>query len=376
MNSGGQRDNGKTYGRAGSGFFFLFFAITSFAQTQAPYETALPGYRYQFPRDHFNHPGYQTEWWYYTGNLTAKDGRRFGFELTFFRQGTDRDPAKDQTWDVRDLYLAHLALSDLDGSKFYHTERLNRRGPEIAGASEVQQRVWNGNWQVNWSGENQELQAGDADFTLNLNLHSEKPPVIQGENSVSQKAAGAGEASHYISLTRLNTTGEIALGDKRYEVTGLAWMDHEFFTTQLDAGKLGWDWLSIQLSDHTELMLYHFRRKDGAVDPFSSGTYIDAQGKPTHLRATDFSLEAMGESWKSPTTHATYPIGWKIQIPQLGISLEAKTPLASQELTGQSKLAPSYWEGAITLTGTRNERPSSGVGYLELTGYDSPMQIP
>jgi predicted secreted hydrolase len=350
------------------------------------FETALPGYRYEFPRDYFNHEGYQTEWWYYTGNVTAKDGHRFGFELTFFRQGVERDPAKDKTWDVQDIYLAHLALSDLDGGKFYHTERLNRRGPEIAGASQSLQRVWNGNWKVQWSGDDEQLQAIDAAFALQLNLHPEKPPVIQGENGVSQKAAGSGHASHYISLTRLATTGEINLHGNKYEVTGLTWMDHEFFTTQLDAAQLGWDWLSIQLADRTELMLYHFRRKDGAIDPFSSGTYIDAQGKATHLRSTDFTLEPSGETWRSPETAAVYPIAWKIAIPQLALTLEAQTPLPSQELTGQSKLAPSYWEGAITLTGSRGAGSSgagvrsaeqiSGVGYLELTGYDHPVQLP
>jgi predicted secreted hydrolase len=343
---------------------------------QAPYQTAQPGYHYQFPHDHFNHPAYQTEWWYYTGNVTAKDGQRFGFELTFFRQGVDRDTAKDKTWDLQDIYLAHLALSDLDGGKFYHTERLNRRGPEIAGASEAEQKIWNGNWQIKWRGADQQLQAIDGTFALQLNLHPEKPPVIQGENGVSQKSAGAGHASHYISLTRLNTTGEIKLRGKSYEVNGLAWMDHEFFSTQPDSAQLGWDWLSIQLTNHTELMLYHFRRTDSAVDPYSSGTYVDAEGNSTHLSAKDFTLEPTGEPWKSTATGATYPISWKIAIPQLGISLAAKTELRDQELTSQSKLAPNYWEGAITLAGTRNAEAVSGIGYLELTGYGGHFALP
>jgi predicted secreted hydrolase len=356
-------------------------ALGTAAQEASPgaapaFELALPGYRYEFPRDYFNHESYQTEWWYYTGNVAAKDGHRFGFELTFFRQGVERDPAKDKTWDVQDIYLSHLALSDLDGGKFYHTERLNRRGPEIAGASQALERVWNGNWRVQWTHDDEQLQAMDTAFALQLKLHPEKPPVIQGENGVSQKAAGAGHASHYISLTRLTTTGEIKLSGKSYEVSGLAWMDHECFTTKLDAAQLGWDWLSIQLADHTELMLYHFRRKDGAIDPFSSGTYIDAQGQSTHLRSTDFMLEPSGKTWRSPETRAVYPIAWKIAIPQLALTLEAETPLPSQELAGQSKLAPSYWEGAITLTGSRGAGRISGVGYLELTGYDHPIELP
>jgi predicted secreted hydrolase len=341
----------------------------------AQYRTALPGYRFEFPRDHFSHPDFQTEWWYYTGNVESAGGRRFGFELTFFRQAVSRDPAKTAAWDVRDLYLAHLALSDLDGGKFYHTERTNRSGPGVAGVSETSARIWNGNWQIQWDGGDQKLQAIDARFELHLTLHSEKPPVVHGENGVSQKAEGPGHASHYISLTRLETSGSLDLGGKQFEVTGTSWMDHEFFTHQLGASQTGWDWLSLQLADNTELMLFHIRRNDGSIDPYSAGTYVDAQGKTTHLRASDFTLEPLEEKWTSPVTRATYPIHWRITVPKLGLEVEAKTPLASQELTGKTRLAPNYWEGAIVLTGVRNAQPLSGVGYLEMTGYDRPVQL-
>src|SRR6266436_608728 len=341
----------------------------------AQYRTAMPGYRYEFPRDYFNHPDFQTEWWYYTGNLKSAEGRRFGFELTFFRQAVSRDPEKSGTWDLRDLYLAHLALSDLDGGKFFHAERTNRSGPGIANVTESLGRIWNGNWQIQWRGSDQELNAIEQRFQLHLILHAEKPPVIHGENGISQKAEGSGRASHYISLTRLATSGAIDLGNKRFEVTGASWMDHEFFSHQLDSDQTGWDWLSLQLEDHTELMLFRIRRKDGSIDPYSAGTYVDASGKTTHLRSSDFSLEPAGDKWTNPQTGAVYPIHWKIAIPKLAIELDAKTPLASQELTGKTKLVPNYWEGAIVLTGQCNSQLLSGVGYVEMTGYDRPVQL-
>lgn len=341
----------------------------------AQYRTAVPGYRFEFPRDYFNHPGFQTEWWYYTGNLKSASGHRYGFELTFFRQAVSRDPAQPATWDVKDLYVAHLALSDLDGQHFYHTERTNRAGPGIAGVSESSARIWNGNWQIQWEGSEQELQAIDSRFQLHLTLHSEKAPVIHGENGVSQKAEGAGHASYYISLTRLAATGQIELNGDQLKVTGLAWMDHEFFTHQLESGQVGWDWLSLQLDDNTELMLFHIRRKDGSLDPFSAGTYVDAQSKSTHLRADGFILQPLADRWTSPATHAVYPIAWKVAIPKLGIELEARTPLAGQELAGNTNFVPTYWEGAINLAGHRGKMPLSGVGYLEMTGYDRPVKL-
>src|SRR3977135_1572573 len=186
----------------------------------AQYRTAMPGYRYEFPRDHFNHPNFQTEWWYYTGNLKSAEGHRFGFELTFFRQAVNRDLKSVAAWEVKDLYLAHLALSDLDGRKFYHAERTNRSGPGIAGVNESLGRVWNGNWQIQWHGSDQELKAVDESFQLHLTLRSEKPPVIHGENGVSQKAEGSGRTSHYVSLTRLFASGVIELGTKKFDGGG------------------------------------------------------------------------------------------------------------------------------------------------------------
>jgi predicted secreted hydrolase len=353
-------------------FVFLCAWLPS---AMAQYKTALPGYHYEFPRDHFNHPEFQTEWWYTTGNLTAADGHHYGFELTFFRQGVDRDPSKKETWDIQDLYLAHLALSDLDGGKFYHAERTNRAGPGLAGIEEKQKRIWNGNWEIRWEGDEEILRVADDRFRLSFSLRSEKPPVIHGVNGVSQKAAGVGRASHYISFTRLLTTGEIEMEGKSIAVRGTSWMDHEFFTHSMDAEQVGWDWLSLQFEDHTELMLYQFRRKDGSADLYSSGTYVDAQGKSVHLTAADFRLVPTSETWTSDVTGANYPVSWNVEIPKLGLRLAATTRLKSQELAGGSKIAPSYWEGAIAIEGTRDVAGVRGVGYLEMTGYDWAMGI-
>jgi predicted secreted hydrolase len=346
----------------------LLCVCTTLAQT--PYKIAMPGYRYEFPRDHFDHPEFQTEWWYYTGNLTASDGHRFGFELTFFREGVNRDSAKTNVWDLKDLYLAHLALSDLSGKTFYHAERTNRSGPGIAGVDAKQGHIWNGNWSTTWNGDDQTLRTEDERFSFSLTLHPEKPPVIHGDNGVSQKAEGAGHASHYISLTRIKTSGTVQLQGKSYSVIGLAWMDHEFFTHQMTKNQVGWDWFSLQLGDSTEVMLYRIRRADGSVDPFSSGTFIDASGHSVSLKKGDFSLTPTGETWNSPKTGATYPIAWTISIPKLSIELKEATMLQSQELTGNSKTVPNYWEGAIDLVGRRGNSALNGVGYLEMTGYD------
>lgn len=354
----------------------LFALVFAFPSSLAQFRPALPGYRYEFPRDYFNHPEYQTEWWYYTGNLQSPEGHKFGFELTFFRQGVSRDSESNSSWDVKDIYFAHFALSDLSGKKFFYTERTNRAGPGLAGASAQLQKVWNGNWSVVWANGSQQLQALASKQSLSLSLKTRKKPVIHGENGVSQKSAGPGRASHHFSETRLAAAGTLTFEAREYSVSGFAWMDHEFFTHQLEKDQAGWDWFSIQLEDNSELMLFRIRRKDGAVDPFSAGTFVDARGQATRLHWTDFELSPSSDVWVSKATTARYPIRWRIAVPLLRLALEATTPLPSQELAAKSGLAPSYWEGAIVLQGTKNASEVTGSGYLEMTGYDRPLSAP
>ncbi len=309
---------------------------------------ALPGYQFQFPRDHFSHPEFATEWWYYTGNLTDPTGRPFGFELTFFRQSGDASATSStgQTvvraapvWQPDQVYLAHLALSDIQGQQFFHTERLNRAGPGLAGISLQEGRYWNGNWQVRWvlPGSNQHLQAVTPELTLQLELRPEKPPVIHGKNGISQKGLEAGKASHYISFTRIAADGTLSWKGRSFQLTGLAWMDHEFFTQQLDETQAGWDWFCVQLENREELMFYRLRKKNGASGPFSSGTFVDAQGASHFLSGTDFTLNP-GTRWTSPQTGAAYPVAWTLSVPSLGLQLAEETPLKDQELDSQVPL--------------------------------------
>jgi predicted secreted hydrolase len=332
------------------------------------YRQALPGYRYQFPRDHFEHPDFHTEWWYYTGNVHARDGHRYGFELVFFRQGErPGEPANPSVWRIGNLYLAHLALTDIEGQRFRYYRRLNRAGPGIAGARAAQSRVWNGNWEARWDQATgaQTLTAVAEDIRFALRLTPRTPPVIHGENGVSQKAAGAGKASHYVSFPRLDAAGTL----NKAEVAGVAWMDHEWFTHQLEPNQQGWDWFSAQLESGAELMLFQLRHADGTADAYSSGTYIAPDGRATHLKQADFRLQPLA-SWTSPQTRGRYPIRWRIAVPSLHLQLECVAAMNNQELVAADEASPSYWEGAVTYTGT-----SRGAGYLEMTGYNKPMRL-
>jgi predicted secreted hydrolase len=347
--------------------------------TPAPFQPAIAGYQYKFPRDHGSHPTYRTEWWYYTGHLHTKNGRSFGFELTFFRRGVPPEeittlPSK---WSVKDLYLAHFAVTDINGKQFHFSEKLSREGLGKAGADESRLRVWIDDWRTEAATDSpgtHTLVAKDATHALELTLQPAKPLVTHGVAGISRKGKEVGQASHYYSFTRLATTGSLTIEGEQFEVTGTSWMDHEFGSGDLGADQVGWDWFSIQLEDDTELMLYRMRRKDGSSDLASSGTAVSPDGRTRHLEVTDFQIESTG-TWASSESKATYPARWQLKFPSLDLVLDVTPLLADQELRTSRSTKVSYWEGAVAVTGTKQGRSVKGQGYVELTGYAERLKL-
>jgi predicted secreted hydrolase len=332
---------------------------------------AREGYRYQFPRDHGSHDRFRTEWWYYTGNLVAKDGRPFGYQLTFFRRGIPLDQVETlpSNWSITQLYLAHFAVSDLKKNRFRYVEKLSRAGLGQAGAEAERLHVWIDHWRAETrTSDAQTLEASDGDLAMALALAPEKPLVVHGTGGISRKGAEAGQASHYYSHTRLATTGRLTIGDESFDVTGTTWMDHEFGSADLSPELVGWDWFSLQMTDQTELMLYRLRRADGSADPVSSGTFIDRDGHGHHLSLHDFLLEPIS-FWTSPSSKARYPQRWRLSVPSRHLALELVPRIVDQELRTKGSTQVTYWEGAIESTGTSGGKPLTGFGYMELTGY-------
>jgi predicted secreted hydrolase len=334
------------------------------------YKRALPGREFSFPADHTSHPDFKTEWWYYTGHLESETGKRYGYQVTFFRFGLrDRQQqVKDKAPFFTELYMAHFALSDLNRKNFSYRERINRGYQERAGAATDRYLVWNEDWKVEGDAKNHLIQASDRGTALRLKLTSIKPPVLHGQNGLSQKGEGEGRASYYYSLTRMKTEGEIEIAGRKEKVRGLSWMDHEFGSNQLAENQVGWDWFSIQLDNKTELMLYLIRRRDGSPDPYSSGTLVRADGTTEHLRLQDFEIEVL-ERWKSFKSGGNYPIKWKVSIPAQEIELEIAPEFPHQELITNRSTRVTYWEGAIGVRGVVAKKTVAGSGYVEMTGY-------
>ncbi len=328
-----------------------------------------------FPADYGPHPDFQTEWWYYTGNLAGEDGRHFGYQFTIFRRAM-QPPAqraeRASDWSADQVYMGHFAVTDVAGERFHSFERLARGGAGLAGAQAEPYAVWLEDWRVeDVPGQPgvTRVQAAAGDVAIDLMLTDAKGPVLQGDQGYSQKGPDPGNASFYYSLTRLASEGTVTIGETAFPVQGLSWKDHEYSTSALAPNQVGWDWFAIQLDDGSELKAFHIRQADGSVDPFSAGSFVDKDGKVTHLSRDDFQIE-VGDTWRSPRSGAEYPARWTITVPSLDLRLELEPWLADQELN----VSYNYWEGAVQVAGERAGQPVSGNGYVEMTGYAGSMQ--
>lgn len=305
------------------------------------------------------HPEAKSEWWYYTGHLAGAGGRRYGFELTFFRALLP---------DGEDLDAAHFALTDIDRRTFRYDEKLHRPFPGIAGGDATRLRVFSENWEARRENGRHVLQARMRGAAISLVLAPRKLPVLNGRDGISRKGPRADEYSHYVTIPRLEVRGTLALDSRQEPVAGTAWFDHEWGPGGLPQRLAGWDWFALQLSDGGEVMLYRLRDTDGTISPFSSGTWIAPDGTSRTLGAGDFRVQPTA-TWSSPRTGATYPAGWRITVASLRLTATVTPEVADQELVTAKSTRVTYWEGACSVSGTHEGRDISGESYVELTGY-------
>ncbi len=340
----------------------------------AGYLNATGPREWRFPADFGPHPGYGTEWWYYTGNLDSEDGRHFGYQFTIFRRAIAPDlPASDSEWRSEQVFMAHFTVTDVAGKRFLHDQRYSRDGAGLAGAtSEPQLHIWLEDLDMqalNDEASRLRLRASMDGAAIDFTLEQLKPPRLRGIEGYSQKGSAADEASYYYSIPRLATQGTLTLDGERIAVQGESWMDHEFFTKSLTDEVVGWDWFALIFEDGRELSLGWLRLNDSGQRYYGGGGsaafLVEADGSTEQIAPEDFHVEVIG-NWTSPHTGASYPSGWRVQLTgERPLDFTLQPLLADQELHDSDIV---YWEGAIAVEGDVR-----GYGYAELTGYLHPM---
>lgn len=342
-------------------------AQPSFRSDQRHFAQATAPRTWQFPRDHGRHPEFRTEWWYFTGNLQNREGRRFGYQLTFFRTALQPQVvARASRWAFRDAYIGHFAITGVERSQFFYDQRVARGSLNLADAAPEALKVYVGDWSAEERDRIIHLRA-EAEFgSITFLLENQLAPVLHGQNGLTRKGHLPGDASQYYSLPRLPTSGALRIGEDVFQIEGTSWMDHEFFTG-LEQGEVqGWDWMSLQLSDSTAIMLYMFRAPEGTTLPSSGGTLMYADGTYLPLQRHDFAAKPSAW-WKSAKTGGKYPVSWQLKIKNY--QLELTTPVSNQELDARATTGVIYWEGYVEISGRNGNLPVEGVGYLEMTGY-------
>lgn len=340
-------------------------------KTDEQFDSAIKIRSLEFPRDHGPHPAFQTEWWYFTGNLSNDDNTHYGYQFTIFRRSFSREKLNlDSDWAANQVYLAHVGITDVNGNEYFVDEMLSRDVLGLAGAQANPFSVWVENWVVEGvPGEcegclNLSIRAQTQDFVIDLELNSVKPVVLQGEQGLSRKSNTPGNASYYYSLTRLQTSGEITIRGITEQVSGTSWMDHEWFSSVLDTNQAGWDWFSLQLNDQRELMLFQIRPIGSAKHSFKYGILVHKQGETQPLNSAEIALVPLRE-WQSKSSETRYPVHWQVTIPELNAQLDIEALLDKQERDASFR----YWEGAVKVRGHQGTLPITGYGYLEMTGY-------
>ncbi len=337
----------------------------------AGFAKAIEPIEFQFPRDFGSHPKFKNEWWYFTGNLKTESGRLFGFQFTIFRNALSADSLKrNSLWATNQFYMAHFALTDVQGKKFHAFERFSRGAKGLAGAQQSPLRIWLEDWIIEIIDDKEKpgipiftVKATEKNKSIDLTLKSTKPVVLQGNKGLSQKGPEPGNASYYYSFTRLKTSGKIQLENKKYDVSGYAWLDREWSTSALGKDQVGWDWFSLQLDNGQEIMYYQIRNRDGSAGDFRSGTLVEKDGTYRTFNKNNIKL-AILDHWTNPTGNL-YPSRWRLKLLNEDIELEIIPNFANQELP----LSIRYWEGSVSLAGKSNGQSIKGMGFVELTGY-------
>jgi predicted secreted hydrolase len=321
---------------------------------------------FDFPADHGPHPGFRNEWWYFTGNLAAVSNRRFGFQFTIFRSAlAPHLKERSSAWAADQAYMAHFTVTDVESNNFYVHERFSRGAAGLAGATADPFRIWLEDWEITGRSDMPDaaipvmhLHAGENGIELELRLTPIKKIVLQGENGLSRKGSGAGNASYYYTIPRFRAEGEIRIFDTSYPVTGQVWLDREWSSSALDSNQVGWDWFSLQLNDGNEIMYYQIRESDGSAGEYSEGVFIAKDGNHERLKPADIEIRIL-DQWETDDG-VSYPSKWRLIIPDYRTDLVITPLVDDQELN----VTVRYWEGAVAVSGT-----SEGHGYVELTGY-------
>jgi predicted secreted hydrolase len=332
---------------------------------------ALPVMTLRFPRDRGAHPDFRIEWWYITGQAfsSGANSRRFGFQVTFFRTRVEDTQGMTSRFAAKQLIFAHAAVTDVAGQTLWHDQRIARSGFSVASASEQDMAIKLRDWSLKADGARYSADLPAADFGLRLQFEETQSVLLQGHQGLSRKGPDESQASYYYSQPQLAVRGSLQIKNQNFDVTGKAWLDHEWSDELLHPSAVGWDWIGMNLDDGSALTAFRLRDKNGAA-VWAGGSFRSASGELRVFSPGEVRFAPLRQ-WTSPLTHISYPVEWQVSTPSGHYSVKAI--IDSQELDSRSSTGSIYWEGLSELQSSQGQR--LGTGYLEMTGYGQPLRL-
>ena len=348
---------------------------SSRASAQVRYPAVTSDQTLAFPRDHGSHADFRTEWWYVTAWVRDDNGNDLGIQITFFRNRPGVAETGTSRFAPRQLLFAHVALADPRHGKLWHDQRAARAGFGLAEAADTTTDVRIGDWSLRLVGDTYEARIAAREFTLQLAFTASAPPMLQGTRGFSRKGPHAQQASYYYSRPQLRVTGTLTLPHRATKVNGTAWLDHEWSSDYLAPEARGWDWIGINFDDGSALMAFRIRTREGSAQRaggdtyWAGGAWQDSHGGTSNLQPDEVAFTPL-RRWRSPRSNIDYPVAFRVQAGTVDITLEPL--LDDAELDSRASVGTIYWEGAVRAFAGGRE---VGRGYLELTGYGSPLKL-
>ena len=332
------------------------------------YPPVIPGRPLVFPRDSGAHPEFRNEWWYVTGWVRDARGTAYGVQVTFFRNRPRVAEANASRFAPRQLVFAHAAIADAALGRLRHDQRAAREGFGLAAAAEASTDVRIGDWSLALIEGAYVARIEAREFRLDLRFARTQPVLLEGEAGFSRKDENPANASYYYSEPQLAVTGAIEIGGERTQVTGIAWLDHEWSSEVLSPQASGWDWTGINFEDGGALMAFRIRDRSGGA-LWAGGAFRAAEGRVRSFAPREIVF-AVERRWRSTRTGIEYPVAMRLRAGEIDCTL---APLMDdQELDSRASTGTIYWEGAVRALQGAGE---VGRGYLELTGYGGPLRL-
>ncbi len=376
--------------------FFIIYLIYYFGLWQnitgnAVSSSRIRGFSYpynsgwlSFPTDEGKHrvdrwPFVLMEWFANYGHITADDGSKYSYFITYVTYDPLEDPRLTALGARLDLpigtsFFPHkiFTLVDEQNQTIYTTGDYTKLKKFESEKADVETGTGD---ILRWKGRRQPFQYdltssgfdsySGTTYSVDLDLKMAKSPlVLNGIGYIRQPLGVSG----YYSQTKVEVDGKLIINGIEKHVKGINWIDRQWLGASfgVNAVSNSYEWWAVQLDNNEDAIIYRIWNTRDRIIASEILEINHADGKREKI--TDYSLENL-DYWTSPNSGRKYSSGWHLTIPSKGWDLII-TPIFKDQ---EAKSPFSFWEGTSnSVVGVINNKNVTGVATAELLySYDT-----